>query len=132
MFEEKLNKKNQITKFNNNNKDQVIQGRNQVQSKLITNNNNNMKINPNNSPYNNNEIQNDDYINKKYKSYQLQQEKENSPKKLGIVDSKLSELNNQIESVRSEHLKIVETKKGNEKRIRKTYKKFKIRYGKFL
>ena len=71
----------------------------------------------------------------------MQQEKENSSKKLGIVDSKLSELNNQIESVRSEHLKIVETKKEYEKLIKNLkldmenfYKnrENKIRYGKFL
>ena len=70
---------------------------------------------------NNKEVQNnyDNNMNNKYKSYQALQEKDNSTKKLGIVDTKLSELNNQIESMKTEHLKIVDTRKEYEKLLKK-------------
>ena len=58
-------------------------------------------------------------MNNKYKSYQALQEKDNSTKKLGLVDTKLSELNNQIESMKTEHLKIVDTRKEYEKLLKK-------------
>ena len=68
---------------------------------------------------NNNEINS----NTKYKSFKSLQKKEkendNSSKKLGIVDTKLSELNNQIESMKNEHSKIVDTKKEFEKLLKK-------------
>ena len=75
MFEQKLNQRNPLNKFNN--KDQVIQGRNQVQSKLI---NNNMNLNMNNTPKIK-DIQKNEDMKLKFNSYQNIQEKENSNKK---------------------------------------------------
>ena len=46
----------------------------------------------------------------KFNPYQNIQEKENSNKKLGIVDSKLSELNNQIENVKNDLINDLESK----------------------
>ena len=112
MFEEKLTQQNNLNKFNSN-RDQVIQGRNIIQTKLI---NNNIKNIPNNNEVLNKQDMN---INNEYKSYQIEQEKDNSNKKFGFVDTKISELNYQIENMKNEHLKISDTKKEYEKLLKK-------------